>query len=97
MSNAETPVPAGQEPLFTLPSTPAPEMPERDERLNSPKEPLLHFDLADNEETRTLILGLIDDDLAERARTEEAIMQVLYDHFLPYAKEQAVKVKQGKL
>lgn len=65
--------------------------------VNPPKEPLLHFDLVDNEETRNLILGLIDEDMEQRMHTEEAIMQVLYDHFLPYAKERAVMVKQGKL
>ena len=70
---------------------------------NSPKvvpetrEPLLIITVPDTDDTRALILGLIEEDATLRETTEETILNALREPMLAYARKQAVRVKQGKL
>lgn len=70
---------------------------------NSPKvvpetrEPLLIITVPDTDDTRALILGLIEEDATLRAATEETIISALREPMLAYARKQAVRIKQGKL
>jgi hypothetical protein len=77
-----------------------PERPMKDAHLllkPEKRQPLLVISIPDSEETRTLILGLIEEDDDLRAATEAAIITLLREPMLAYARKQAVRIKQGKL
>lgn len=61
------------------------------------KEPLLTVNVPDTEEARTFLLDILSDDEDIRKATETALINMLAAPMIQYARDQAVKIKQGKL
>lgn len=77
-----------------------PERPIKDAHLllrPEKRQPLLVISIPDSDETRLLIGGLIEEDDDTRVATEAALVSLLREPMLAYARKQAVRIKQGKL
>lgn len=62
-----------------------------------PEIPLLQVSVPDSPESRTFLLHILSDDPNVRKTTEDALIEMFTTPMLQYARDQAVKIKQGKL
>jgi hypothetical protein len=61
------------------------------------KEPLLTVNVPDTEEARAFLMKILSDEPEIRQATEDGLIEMLTAPLLQYARDQAVKIKQGKL